>query len=90
MPRPTRRVPKIHHSAGSRRRHRSRHAGCYDHLGKIWGQQTILVNQPGAGGAIAARTVVTAPPDGYSLYMAIASTFTALPEICSATAPVPT
>jgi tripartite-type tricarboxylate transporter receptor subunit TctC len=52
-----------------------------DHLSKIWGQQTILVNQPGAGGAIAARAAAAAPPDGYTLYMAIASTFTALPEI---------
>ena len=24
-----------------------------DRLGKIWGQQSVLVNQPGAGGAIA-------------------------------------
>ena len=52
-----------------------------DHLGKMWKQQTTLVNQPGAGGAIAARAAATAPPDGYTLYMAIASTFISLPEI---------
>jgi tripartite-type tricarboxylate transporter receptor subunit TctC len=52
-----------------------------DHLGKMWGQQTMLVNQPGAGGAIAARAAATAAPDGYTLYMAIASTFISLPEI---------
>jgi tripartite-type tricarboxylate transporter receptor subunit TctC len=25
-----------------------------DHLAKLWGQQTVLVNQPGAGGLLAA------------------------------------
>jgi len=39
----------------------------------------VLVNQPGAGGAIAARTAATAAPDGHTLFMAIASTFTILP-----------
>jgi tripartite-type tricarboxylate transporter receptor subunit TctC len=52
-----------------------------DHLGRMWGQQTTLINQPGAGGAIAARAASAATPDGYTLYMAIASTFISLPEI---------
>jgi tripartite-type tricarboxylate transporter receptor subunit TctC len=52
-----------------------------DQLGKMWGQQTVLINQPGAGGAIAARAAATATPDGQTLYMAVASTFTVLPEI---------
>jgi tripartite-type tricarboxylate transporter receptor subunit TctC len=52
-----------------------------EHLGRLWGQQTLLINQPGAGGALAARAAASAPPDGSTLYMAIASTFTALPEI---------
>ena len=52
-----------------------------DELSKRWGQQAILVNQPGAGGAIAARTVATATPDGSTLFMAIASTFFVLPEL---------
>ena len=52
-----------------------------DHLGRMWGQQTTLVNQPGAGGAIAARAAASAAPDGYTLYMAIASTFISLPEL---------
>ena len=30
-----------------------------DHLGKKWGQQTTLVNQPGAGGAIAVRAAAS-------------------------------
>ncbi len=52
-----------------------------DHLGRMWGQQTTLINQPGAGGAIAARAAAAAAPDGYILYMAIASTFISLPAI---------
>jgi hypothetical protein len=51
-----------------------------EELGKMWGQQTTLV-KPGAGGAIAARAAAAAPPDEYTMYMAIASTFTSLPEI---------
>jgi tripartite-type tricarboxylate transporter receptor subunit TctC len=50
-----------------------------DRLGRKWGQQAVLINQPGAGGALAARAVAAAAPDGYTLYMAIASTFTSLP-----------
>jgi tripartite-type tricarboxylate transporter receptor subunit TctC len=52
-----------------------------DQLGKMWGQQTLLVNQPGAGGAIAARAAATAAPDGSTFFMAVASTFVVLPEI---------
>jgi tripartite-type tricarboxylate transporter receptor subunit TctC len=52
-----------------------------EHLGRLWGRQTLLINQPGAGGALAARAAASAPADGSTLYMAIASTFTALPEI---------
>jgi tripartite-type tricarboxylate transporter receptor subunit TctC len=50
-----------------------------DQLGRIWNQQTVLVNQPGAGGALAARAAAAAAPDGHTLFMAIASTFTVLP-----------
>ena len=54
-----------------------------DQLGKMWGQQTVLINQPGAGGAIAARAAAAAAPDGHTLYMAVASTFTVLPQLQS-------
>src|SRR5437867_4065537 len=40
-----------------------------DRLGRIWGQQVLAVNQPGAGGAISARAAAEALPDGYTLYM---------------------
>lgn len=51
-----------------------------EQLGKMWGQRTVLVNQPGAGGALAARAAATAAPDGGTLFMAAASTFVVLPE----------
>jgi tripartite-type tricarboxylate transporter receptor subunit TctC len=48
-------------------------------LSRVWGQQAVVVNQPGAGGAIAARTAATAAPDGYTLGVAAVSAFVALP-----------
>ena len=47
-------------------------------LGQIWSQQVVVVNQPGAGGGIATRSASAAPNDGYTLYLAGASTFLAL------------
>ena len=38
-----------------------------DRLSHIWGQQVVIVNQPGAGGAISARAAAAAEPDGYTL-----------------------
>jgi tripartite-type tricarboxylate transporter receptor subunit TctC len=38
-------------------------------LSQLAGQQFLLVNQPGAGGTIAAETVARATPDGYTLYI---------------------
>jgi tripartite-type tricarboxylate transporter receptor subunit TctC len=49
-------------------------------LGKLWGQQTVLINQPGAGGALAARSVAEAAPDGHTLFLALASAFVVLPQ----------
>jgi tripartite-type tricarboxylate transporter receptor subunit TctC len=49
-----------------------------DRLGTVWGQQAIIINQPGAGGSIAARAASQAAPDGYTLYVGAASVFTAL------------
>src|ERR1700722_4077689 len=50
-----------------------------DQLGKIWNQQVVILNQPGAGGGISARIAATAPNDGYTLYMPATSVFLALP-----------
>src|SRR5215510_1775406 len=52
-----------------------------EHLGKLWGQQVVIENRPGAGGAIAVRAAGTSAPDGYTLYIAVASNFLALPEV---------
>jgi tripartite-type tricarboxylate transporter receptor subunit TctC len=50
-----------------------------DQLTQVWGQQVLAVNQPGGGGAIAARLVSTAAPDGYTLFIPALSAFVALP-----------
>jgi tripartite-type tricarboxylate transporter receptor subunit TctC len=50
-----------------------------DKLSKIWNQQVLTLNQPGAGGGIAARVASQSPNDGYTLYLPSTSTFLALP-----------
>lgn len=50
-----------------------------DKLSQIWGQQVVTLNQPGAGGGIAARVAAQSPNDGYTLYLPSTSTFLALP-----------
>ena len=50
-----------------------------DKLGKLWGQQVVILNQPGAGGGISARVAAAAPADGYTLYLPATSVFLALP-----------
>jgi tripartite-type tricarboxylate transporter receptor subunit TctC len=47
-------------------------------LGRIWGQQVVVVNRTGANGSIAARSASEAAPDGYTLFMPALSTFVAL------------
>src|SRR3981189_872940 len=38
-------------------------------LAKIWGQQPVIDNRPGAGGIIASQALVQSPPDGYTLIL---------------------
>ena len=52
-----------------------------DALGKLWGQQAAVVNHPGANGSIAARAAADAPPDGYTLFVPVSSSFLALPTV---------
>jgi tripartite-type tricarboxylate transporter receptor subunit TctC len=47
-------------------------------LSKMWGQQAVVINHPGANGSIAARVASEATPDGYTLFMPALSTFAAL------------
>jgi tripartite-type tricarboxylate transporter receptor subunit TctC len=49
-----------------------------DRLGALLKQQIVVLNQPGAGGAVAARAAAAAAPDGYTLYMPAASAFVTL------------
>src|SRR3954463_7434967 len=49
-----------------------------ERLSQVWGQQTIVENRPGAGGSPPVRAASEAAPDGYTLYVGAASTFTAL------------
>jgi tripartite-type tricarboxylate transporter receptor subunit TctC len=48
-----------------------------ERLTALLGQQIIVLNQPGAGGAVAARAAAAAA-DGYTLYMPAASAFVTL------------
>jgi tripartite-type tricarboxylate transporter receptor subunit TctC len=50
-----------------------------DRLGRIWNQQVVILNQPGAGGSISARVAASSPNDGYTLYLPATSVFLALP-----------
>jgi tripartite-type tricarboxylate transporter receptor subunit TctC len=50
-----------------------------DGLSRAFGQQAVVVNQPGAGGSLAARTAAGAAPDGYTLAAFALSAFATLP-----------
>jgi tripartite-type tricarboxylate transporter receptor subunit TctC len=50
-----------------------------DKLGRIWNQQVLTLNHPGASGGISARVAATSPADGYTLYLPATSPFLALP-----------
>jgi tripartite-type tricarboxylate transporter receptor subunit TctC len=38
-------------------------------LAKIWGQQPVIENRPGAGGIVASQALTKAAPDGYTLIL---------------------
>ncbi len=51
-----------------------------DELGKLWGQQPVIINRPGASGSLAAQMAATAEKDGYTLFLANSSTFNIMPH----------
>jgi tripartite-type tricarboxylate transporter receptor subunit TctC len=50
-----------------------------DGMSRHWNQQVVVVNHPGAGGAISATIAAQAAPDGYTLYAPALSVFLAVP-----------
>jgi tripartite-type tricarboxylate transporter receptor subunit TctC len=52
-----------------------------DQLARMWDQQIVILNHPGAGGSAAARVAAAAAPDGYTLYVAATSTFIVMHEM---------
>lgn len=48
-------------------------------LTKMWDQQVVVENRPGAGGLTAVQAVLSSAADGYTLLVAPASIFTILP-----------
>lgn len=52
-----------------------------DSLSRALGQQFIVENRPGAGGAISAEFVAKAPADGYTLYVSAQGVIAMLPNI---------
>jgi len=51
-------------------------------LGARLGSRFYIENQPGAGGIAAARTVITSPPDGYTLALLSNGTAISCSSIC--------
>lgn len=50
-----------------------------DQLTKMWGQQVVVENRPGAGGLTGVQALLSTAADGHTLLIAPASTFTILP-----------
>jgi tripartite-type tricarboxylate transporter receptor subunit TctC len=51
-----------------------------DRLSRIWRQQVVVLNRPGAAGLIAAQAAASARPDGSTLYMPTSTAIVILPE----------
>src|SRR5919201_1831292 len=54
-----------------------------ERLSQTWGQQVVIENKGGAAHVVGAQSVAKAAPDGYSLLVAEAGTFTINPTLYS-------
>ncbi len=52
-----------------------------DKLSKLWGQQVVVDNKPGAGGLIGTEAAARAEPDGYTIYLATDGPTTIAPTL---------
>src|ERR1700749_1399016 len=52
-----------------------------DKLSKLWGQQVVVDNKPGAGGLIGTEAAARAEPDGYTIYLATDGPITIAPTL---------
>jgi len=52
-------------------------------LSRQLGQSVVVENRTGAGGVVGTEAVKNAPPDGYTLLLSIAATFTIIPAVKS-------
>jgi tripartite-type tricarboxylate transporter receptor subunit TctC len=50
-------------------------------FGKVWGQQAVVENKPGANNQLAAEYIVNSPADGHTLFIAPDGTFVANPSL---------
>ena len=50
-------------------------------LTALWGQQVVIDNRAGSGGALGTQAVVKAPPDGYTLLVTNSGPITAYPHL---------
>ncbi len=55
--------------------------GLAQHFAKVWGQQAVVENKPGANNQLAAEFIVNSKPDGHTLFIAPDGTFVANPSL---------
>ena len=51
-----------------------------DSLSRLWGQQIVVLNRPGANNVIEMQAAAQAAPDGYTLFLAPSGQYVVVPE----------